>query len=70
MTRAEIAAAILTIGIVGATLLLVAYLPQALLVAEHHPVALRLVGTLLPTVSMLAAIAAIVRGVRHRKRNQ
>ena len=67
MTRAEIAAAIVTTAIVGATLLLVAYLPQVLLIAEHHSIATKLVTELLPAVSFVAVgIGAIIRGVRRR----
>lgn len=67
MTRAEIVVAVVTTAIVGAILLLVAFLPQVLLIAEGHPVAFRVVSDLLPMVSVAAlGIAAIICGVRHR----
>ncbi len=69
MTRTEIAAAILLAVIVGATFLLVAYLPQVLLVAEHHPVTVKLVGELLPMVSLVAVgIATIICRVKRPNR--
>lgn len=67
MTRAEIVVAVVTAAIVGATLLLVAYLPQVLLITEHHPVAFRVVSDVLQMVWIVPlAIATIIRGVRHR----
>lgn len=64
MTRAEIAVAVVTAAIVGATLLLVAYLPQVLLITEHHPVAFRVVSDVLQMVWIVPlAIAAIIRGL-------
>ena len=69
MTRSEIAAAIITTVIVGATLLLVAYMPQVLVVTGRHPVAARIVTDLLPIVPIgTLAIAGIILGIRHRNR--
>ncbi len=66
MTRAEIVVAIVATVIVGAIFLIVAYLPQVLLVAARHPIAARLVTGLLPMVSIITVgIAAIFRGLRH-----